>query len=320
MAENSILWTTSGTGDGSAGGYSMSQMVTWMQMLFTRDNTSEGVADGYGNELEVTNPSGRNLSVNTGGALCYGFPYWNTAPVTLTLRHPTSGTTGWRVVLRASWAAQTVRLALLEASDGTATPPAVTQTANTTWEISIAYGTITTGDVIAITDDRDYIHSTTEVTPAMIANRTRYISAKPIALYYAGHPEYAYEVAGAVAVVHTVDYVGASFAFQVPADFVSGAKVRVLTGSSGTGNVYIQPVFYCINRAADDTATLTNSWETDSIAAAYVWTPQIAVSDAALVAGSIVYGYIWRRGTHANDTLNDLLLIAAVEFEYTADS
>lgn len=315
-----MLWTTSGTGDGSAGGYSMAQMIQWMQVLFTRDNTTEGVADGYGNELAVTNPSGRDLSINTGGALVYGFPYWNTAPVTKTLTHPTTGTTGWRLVLQASWAAQTVRIALLQAADGTAAPPAVTQVATTTWEISLAYGTITTGDVIVVTDARTFIHATTEVTSAMIANRTRYVFTKPVPLYTPSHPEYAYEVNGEVAVIHTVDFIGASFGFQVPTDFVSDAKVRVMLGSSGTGNVYIQPVYYCTNRAADDSATLSNAYETVAIAGNYVWTPQIAVSDASLLAGSIIHGYVWRRGTHANDTINDLLLIRGIEFEYTADS
>ena len=157
MAESSIGWTTDGTGDGTDSGYTMAQWLSWMQLLFIRDETQHGIAYGYLNALEVTDLGSRELQIDTGGAMVYGFPYFNSSAVTKTLTHPTTGTTGWRLVLRADWTAQTVRITLLESADGTATIPSVTQTPSVTWDISLATGTITTGDVVAITDVRTYI-------------------------------------------------------------------------------------------------------------------------------------------------------------------
>jgi hypothetical protein len=170
MAESSFFsWTTDGTGDGTLTGYTQAQWTSLWRMLYLSDTADEGVFNNYLNELAVTNPSGRDLSINTGGAIVYGFPYINSAAVTKTLTHPVVGTTGWRLVLRADWTAQTVRITLLESADGTATIPAMTQTANTTWDVPLAEGTITTGDVIAITDARVFVHPNIEVENAMMA-------------------------------------------------------------------------------------------------------------------------------------------------------
>ncbi len=163
LTESSILWTTSGTGDGTATGYTQAQVLKWMRMLFLYDMTADGVVPGYLNALAVSDAGSRNLQVNTGGAIVAGFPYFNDGAGNLTLTHPVVGTTGWRLVLRASWAAQTVRLVLLQNTDGVPAAPALTQVDGTTYEISLAYGTITTGDVVAITDDRDFLQPRLEL-------------------------------------------------------------------------------------------------------------------------------------------------------------
>lgn len=152
-----MLWTTSGTGDGAAGGYTMNEWRYMLRSLFLRNMATMGVAYGYGNALEVTNPSGRDLQVNTGAAIVAGFPYWNTSAVTKTLTLPVIGTTGWRMVLRADWAAQTVRITLKESADGVPTIPSLTQTDGATYEIGLAYGTITTGGVVSLTDERTFL-------------------------------------------------------------------------------------------------------------------------------------------------------------------
>lgn len=156
MAENSIFWTTGATGDGATA-YTQAEVIAWMRAMFISDLTAKGIFT-YGNELEVTKGGGaRELDVADGAALVAGFFYTNSATVTKTLTHPTIGTTGWRLVLRADWAAQTVRITLIESSDGVAAVPAMTQTDGTTYDIPLASGTITTGDVVAITDARSYI-------------------------------------------------------------------------------------------------------------------------------------------------------------------
>ncbi len=152
-----MLWATNGTGDGAAGGYTRNEWLYMLRSLFLRNMATMGVAYGYGNALEVTNPSGRDLQVNTGAAIVAGFPYWNTSAVTKTLTLPVIGTTGWRMVLRADWAAQTVRITLKESADGVPTIPSLTQTDGATYEIGLAYGTITTGGVVSLTDERIFL-------------------------------------------------------------------------------------------------------------------------------------------------------------------
>lgn len=91
-----------------------------------------------------------------GAACVYGFPYESTANENVVVPTPAVGTTGHRIVLRASWAARTVRVVLLSSTDGVSAIPALTQIAGTTWEISLATLTITTAGVIALADARAY--------------------------------------------------------------------------------------------------------------------------------------------------------------------
>jgi len=157
VSQDSIFWPTSGIGDGVATGYTSDQWTWAMRMMWLNDPTTQGVSLGYLNDLEVTNPAGVTLRIATGGAIVYGIPYRNTANVDFALTIPVIGTTGWRLVLQADWAAQTVRLVLLQNVDGGLAWPAVTQTAGVRWEISLAVGTITTVPVVAVTDDRSYL-------------------------------------------------------------------------------------------------------------------------------------------------------------------
>ncbi len=165
MAEKSMFWTTGATGDG-ANEYTQQETINWMRALFVADITQHGVFT-YGGALEVTAGSGaRELDIADGAALVAGFFYTNSAAVTKTLTHPTIGTTGWRLVLRADWTAQTVRITLLQSSDGVSAIPTVTQSDGTVWDIPLAHGTITTGDVFTIEDDREFVTPNVRVADA----------------------------------------------------------------------------------------------------------------------------------------------------------
>lgn len=156
MTEISYTWTTGGGGDDAA--IARDDWDDLIQVLLGGpDWTSEGVVAGYENDLAVSNPSGQTVRVATGAAVVDGKPYRNTADVDNVLTTPSVGDTGFRVVLRKSWSAQTVRVAVLQNTDGNSAAPAVTQTDGTTWEISLATGTITTGGVVTVTDDRSYL-------------------------------------------------------------------------------------------------------------------------------------------------------------------
>ena len=162
MAQSSLFWSTGSTGDGAAE-YTQSQWFALWRALLQNDATVEGVLGGETGNLAVSATAGV-ITVATGAAVVYGIPYFlETSAATLGISTPAVGTTGHRVVLRAGWTAQTVRVVLKSASDGVATPPAVTQSSGTTWEISLATMTITTGGVIATTDTRKYCRFATEI-------------------------------------------------------------------------------------------------------------------------------------------------------------
>jgi hypothetical protein len=166
MAESSIFWTTGVAGDG-ASAYTQTQVTDWLRRTFLSNPATEGVLPNYANGLAVSGTSAP-ISVASGAAYVYGFPYENTSAVNLAVSTPSIGTTGHRVVLRADWTARTVRIALKSSSDGVATPPTLTQSAGTTWEISLATLTITTGGVITTTDTRAFAHPNIKVSTAML--------------------------------------------------------------------------------------------------------------------------------------------------------
>ncbi len=161
MAEASMFWTTGSTGDG-ASPYTQAQIFAWLLRTFVNAPATEGILKGYANELA---PSGTAspVAIATGAAMVNGIPYENTAAVNVAVPMPVIGKTGHRIVLRASWAAQTVRVVLLSSSDGVAAIPAATQTPGTTYDLTLATLTITTGGVITLTDARGYLHPNIKV-------------------------------------------------------------------------------------------------------------------------------------------------------------
>jgi len=168
MTERSMFWTTDGTGDGLSAKFAQTRHQARFGATFVGTPTGEGPLLNYLNELEVTNPSGQTLRTATGAAIVGGLYYENTANVDKTITTPVVGTTGWRLVLQAVWATQVVRVTLLESTDGVATIPSLTQVADTTWEVSLAYGTITTGNTVTVTDAREFCHFNTAVDNSMI--------------------------------------------------------------------------------------------------------------------------------------------------------
>jgi hypothetical protein len=155
MAESSILWDTNATGDGTDTGYTETQLFDLYRSLFTRSANYGGVAPDMLNELAVTGTA-TPVSINTGMAIVYGIPYFNSASVTVAIATPAALTRVDRIVLRASWAAQTVRITRIAGTEGAGTP-AMTQSAGTTWDVPLATVSITTGGVITVTDAREWL-------------------------------------------------------------------------------------------------------------------------------------------------------------------
>lgn len=166
MSEDSILWSTNGVGDGAAE-ITRAQWLDFFEMLFLRDKTTQGVAAGYLSALAVSSTGNNNARVASGGAVVRGLLYRSTANVDHTIASPVADT-GFRVVLRATWSTQQVRSAVVMNTTGVTAAPALTQADGTTWEISLATGTITSGGVIAVTSAPTFLYYNTKVSTVMI--------------------------------------------------------------------------------------------------------------------------------------------------------
>lgn len=156
-AEKSILWSTTGTGDGTGSGYTADNMFElWRALVAGKNSTNlSGVVPDYQNKLAVSGASSP-VAVATGSAVVYGIPYFNSASVNVTVPTPATATRIDRIVLRASWAAQTVRITRVAGVEGGGAP-SLTQSAGVTWDMPLALVQVTTGGVVTITDEREYV-------------------------------------------------------------------------------------------------------------------------------------------------------------------
>ena len=164
MAETSIFWTTGATGDGATA-YTQAQCILWLRKTFC-GSANEGVNKDVDNELAVTGTSSP-VAVASGEAYVYGFPYFSTASEDIAIPTPAANTRIDRIVLRANWSAQTVRITRIAGTEGAGVPSLV-QTDGTTWDIPLAQCSITTGGVITVTDEREFIHPNIAVDGDMI--------------------------------------------------------------------------------------------------------------------------------------------------------
>ena len=310
QVEKSIFWATEGVGDGASSGYTQDDLTEWQRMCWAQDPTTEGVALDYLNGLEVTSPGALTLRVPSGGGEVYGFPYRNTGNVDHTLVNPAIGPTGWRVVLRTDWAARTVRSALLQSADGVAAIPAVTQTAGTTWEISLAQGTVAIGGVVTITqDDRTPLGSGGRwtVNPSDIANRSRTLFI-PVEQFD----------------LRTLTDGAGSFRygfFTVPTDYASDMKAKaVVYCPTASGNIYdeMQVEHGAIGGDYD---TFTPA--VPAAAEALVQNKLTEVAELSLPdveVGHVVYLWFTRNGADVLDTVNADVIFDGFTVSYTADS
>lgn len=159
-----MLWGAPTSGDG-ASAYTEDETTRLFRAVFGALGKG-GVILGYDNELAVSGTASP-VAVNTGAAFVYGYFYWNTASVNVNVPTPVIGTTLHKIVLRASWASKTVRLAIISGSDGSPVPPSETQTPGVTYEITLANISITTGGVITVTDSRSFCHFGSKINNGM---------------------------------------------------------------------------------------------------------------------------------------------------------
>lgn len=326
MAQKALFFPTNGTGDG-ASQYTDAELFAWLRRTFLRNVATEGVHAGSANELAVSGATSP-LSVNTGAAIVDGIPYENTDAVSVTVPTPTVGTTGHRVVLRANWAAQTVRVALVSSTDGVAAIPAVTQTPGTTYEITLATLTITTLGAITVTDARSYLHYTTRVNTVMIdddavtltkiPNRTRKVFVPCVA---------GWNVTGANFLRGTQKGIFMSDAIQsdcfggyrLPVDLVSLTSIKAVIIADATGNGYIRN---SVNYAGVGLDYATNAQIVGYTATALVInliTEVQALTAASWAAGDYLQLLFQRDAVNALDTLSAGMSCLGWVVEYIAD-
>lgn len=244
MAEKSLFHTTSGVGDGTATGYTSDEIVDWLRETFISDPTTEGVIPAtatYATPLLVT--AGANGShsatVAAGRAWVYGFPYWNSTPVTVTLDAEEANPRIDRIVLRASWAAQTVRITAIKGTAAASpTAPALTQTADTTWDIPLAQVRLNADGTIVVTDER-----------VMWKSRKRRFLVQPSGYYHIenGTNDLSTNRIDGAGFPIPYDYTKALATFLVPDDYASGLTVKGLVygwDGDGAGNAYCEMWVY----------------------------------------------------------------------------
>jgi len=169
MAEVSLPWdgNSASGGVGDCGPYAANAWDDLYRFTFiTGQHATEGVLVGALGQLNVTG-AGSPVSVGSGAAFVNGKFYKNTAAKNVDVPTPTGATRIDRIVLRADYTAQTVRIARLAGAEGGGAP-ALTQNDGVIWEISLAQVSITTAGAITITDERAYCHFGSAVNAAMI--------------------------------------------------------------------------------------------------------------------------------------------------------
>lgn len=159
MAQSSRPFTNTNTNDGTS--YTA---VQWRAI--ERKTFGDGVLRGVGAELAVSG-SASPLSVQPGAAWLDGVFFESTAVEALTVTTP-AATTGGRVVVEVDYSQSKARLKVALSASGVTTPPALTQTSESLYQLSLATFTIAPNGAITLTDARTTNHMGTRVSEAML--------------------------------------------------------------------------------------------------------------------------------------------------------
>jgi len=208
--------------------------------------------------------------------------------------------------------------------------PALTQAFGTTWEISLATFTITTGGVITVTDDRTFRRSTAvidtdeildnAVTPAKIANRTRKLFILPIKRRYTTATDQVLVPGGYLADGATTPDTDFYGFFIVPNDFTSGMTVKAVVVPGGSGDIYaIHNIKY--GQVGEVYTTHTGTVGYSAIAVTLnQFNAILSLSLASAAPGDIVLLEFSRDAVDVLDTVNTFAYLTGWLVEYTADS
>jgi len=149
MAQRSRFWDGTTIGDATVAPYDagteFSEVMTAVAGL-----TSDPNKGGVVSTISVSMFTATTLRIGAFEALVYGAWYQNDANIDITVPTPAAATRIDTVVLRKNWAAQTVRVFVINGTEG-GSAPALVQTPGVTWDVPIATLSTTTGGVTTIT-------------------------------------------------------------------------------------------------------------------------------------------------------------------------
>ncbi len=235
MTEVSRPW--SGTVTGDAGPYTFDDWDDIFRTFQAPDRAIDGVFSEQLDELRyfgVVSP----VTVERGRALVDGTWYESDVDITTAIPTPGANPRIDRLVLRKSWAAQTVRLTRIAGAEA-ASPvaPAITQTDGVTWDLPLFQVHITVGAVITLyRDERNFIGN--YEMQGLRDNISYYEDEFEQRLLtfgvgdHVGRWRYDFDTEGSVGSRSGTDYIGAVF-FTITA----GAAAQQLIRSIGVGPV-----------------------------------------------------------------------------------
>lgn len=157
MTERSRPWTGTVTGD--AGPYTDDQWTDVWLALISPVIASEGVFQDQLNALDLSGLPATPVDIASGRALVNGIWYESDASEAIAIPTPGANPRVDRIVLRADWALQTVRLFRIAGAEAAApVPPAIVQIDGTTWDLPLWQVHTTVAAVITVfRDERAFI-------------------------------------------------------------------------------------------------------------------------------------------------------------------
>jgi hypothetical protein len=163
MTQFSMLWNCPG---GAGDGLNSLTRADWaiIGKIFAACGSPEGVAPGYLNELAGTVTGANTVSLNSGAGLVDGKPYQNDAALAVNVPSAVGAgnTRKDRIVLRADWTAQTVRIFRIAGIDAAApTIPATSQISGTLYDVPLYVATVNTAGTVTLVDERWFAQAVT---------------------------------------------------------------------------------------------------------------------------------------------------------------
>ncbi len=229
MVERSRPWSGIVTGD--AGPYSDDQWTDVWKTTVAPVIASAGVFVDQLNDLALGGLPASPVTIDTGRALVNGIWYESDASVSVAIPTPGANPRVDRIVLRADWVLQTVRITRIAGAEAASpVPPAIVQIDGTTWDLPLHQVNITVGGVITVhSDDREFLG---QYEPSAINTQRVYWEND---WFFGGIPTNGDNVAGFDAIL-----VGAGLITNVDEAGFGAGGVEFNMGGGGVGDAGVE--------------------------------------------------------------------------------